>query len=132
MIHSHSSICSDNRNCRRGFRPCYNQRCVASSRFCDGIDDCGDNSDEAFCSSELQPFDLLFYPFCLSGQNPVTLMLMLMQHARPHAALSLHCLMSPKILSSVQIKRDARPLPLETPSAGLYNIWCCFNIARGI
>lgn len=50
--------CSVNRSCRKGFRPCYNQRCVANSRFCDGIDDCGDNSDEAYCSSECrQPFD---------------------------------------------------------------------------
>lgn len=49
---------SVNRSCRKGFRPCYNQRCVANSRFCDGIDDCGDNSDEAYCSSECQqPFD---------------------------------------------------------------------------
>lgn len=55
----------DNRSCRKGFRPCYNQRCVANSRFCDGIDDCGDNSDEAFCGSESQPFDLLFNPLLL-------------------------------------------------------------------
>lgn len=51
-------LCSVNRSCRKGFRPCYNQRCVANSRFCDGMDDCGDNSDEAYCSSECQqPFD---------------------------------------------------------------------------
>ncbi len=41
----------DNRSCRKGHRPCYNRRCVANNRFCDGMDDCGDNSDEAFCNS---------------------------------------------------------------------------------
>ncbi|CDQ88389.1 unnamed protein product [Oncorhynchus mykiss] len=44
-------ISPDNRICRRGFRACYNQRCVANGRFCDGVDDCGDNSDEAFCNN---------------------------------------------------------------------------------
>ncbi|XP_028834762.1 low-density lipoprotein receptor-related protein 1B-like isoform X3 [Denticeps clupeoides] len=39
----------DNRKCRLGFKPCYNQRCVANGHFCDGTDDCGDNSDEVYC-----------------------------------------------------------------------------------
>ncbi|KTG37210.1 hypothetical protein cypCar_00029349 [Cyprinus carpio] len=38
-------------SCRKGHRPCYNRRCVANNRFCDGMDDCGDNSDEAFCNN---------------------------------------------------------------------------------
>lgn len=62
LTHTCNSICLDNRSCRKGFRPCYNQRCVATNRFCDGIDDCGDNSDEALCSSKLQPCDLLGHP----------------------------------------------------------------------
>lgn len=70
---THVLLCSDNRSCRSGFRPCYNQRCVANSRFCDGFDDCGDNSDEAFCGSESPSFDLLLDPLSHWRQNPVTL-----------------------------------------------------------
>lgn len=103
---------SDNRTCRRGFRSCYNQRCVASGRFCDGIDDCGDNSDEAFCSSEFAAV-WSHALACLWGQDLVTLMPMLIQLTRPHAVLSPRCLISPEIIRSAQIKRDAQPLPLE-------------------
>lgn len=99
-------MCADNRSCRRGYRPCYNQRCVANSRFCDGIDDCGDNSDEAFCSSESAPFDLLFNPPCLRGHDPTSLMLMLILNVRLHAALSLCCLMSPRITQGLQTQRQ--------------------------
>lgn len=124
------SLCSVNRSCRKGFRPCYNQRCVANSRFCDGIDDCGDNSDEAFCSSESQPFDLLFNPSCLWGQDPATLMLILIWHARPHAVLSLHCLMSPKIIKSAQIQRGFQPPPSKAAFESLDSTLCPFNMAR--
>lgn len=96
QIYSCDSNPSDNRSCRKGFRPCYNQRCVANSRFCDKIDDCGDNSDEAFCASESHPFDLLFNLPYLRGQNPTTLMLRLINRRRPHAVLSPHRLMSPR------------------------------------
>ncbi|MGH0120697.1 UNVERIFIED_CONTAM: hypothetical protein FKN15_035083 [Acipenser sinensis] len=49
--------CVYNRNCRKGFKRCYNQRCVANSRFCDGLDDCGDNSDEVNCNNNTECFD---------------------------------------------------------------------------
>lgn len=126
------SLCSVNRSCRKGFRPCYNQRCVANSRFCDGIDDCGDNSDEAFCSSESQPFDLLLNPSCLWGHDRATLMLILIWHARPHAVLSLHCLISPKIIKSAQIQRGSQPPPLKAAFESLDNALCPFNMARPI
>lgn len=29
-----------------------NKRCVASTLWCNGVDDCGDNSDEVPCNSE--------------------------------------------------------------------------------
>ena len=40
-----------NNNClaRRQFA-CDSGSCVDNSRLCDGIDDCGDNSDELNCS----------------------------------------------------------------------------------
>lgn len=98
-------LCSVNRSCRKGFRPCYNHRCVANSRFCDGIDDCGDNSDEAYCSSESYSFDLTFKLSYVSGQDPATLMLKWIWHTRPHAVPSLHCLMSTKIIKSTNSKR---------------------------
>lgn len=127
---------SDNRSCRKGFRPCYNQRCVASSRFCDGIDDCGDNSDEAFCSSELQPFDVVSYPFCLKEPIQDLLMLMLIQHTWPHSVLSSYCLMSPKIIRTAQIKRDAQLLSLTAflPAARIIFaiVFFFFIFARGI
>lgn len=122
--------CSVNRSCRKGFRPCYNQRCVANSRFCDGIDDCGDNSDEAFCSSESQPFDLLFKLSCLWGQDPATLMLILIRHTRPQAALSLRRLMSPKIITSAQIQRGSQPPPLKAAFGSPNNTLCPVNTAR--
>lgn len=124
------SLCSVNRSCRKGFRPCYNQRCVSNSRFCDGIDDCGDNSDEAFCSSESQPFDLLFKLSCLWGQEPATLMLILIQHARPHAVLSLHRLMSPKIIKRTQIQRGSQPPFLKASFDSMDSTLCPFNMDR--
>lgn len=41
-----------NRSCRRGFKPCYNRRCVPHSKLCDGENDCGDNSDELDCKGK--------------------------------------------------------------------------------
>ncbi|MEQ2217746.1 hypothetical protein XENOCAPTIV_021524 [Xenoophorus captivus] len=41
-----------NRVCKKGYRRCVNGRCVGHSSWCNGQDDCGDNSDEVFCNSE--------------------------------------------------------------------------------
>lgn len=38
--------------CKKGYRRCVNGRCVGHGSWCDGRDDCGDNSDEMFCNSE--------------------------------------------------------------------------------
>lgn len=46
------SLCVDKRDCRGGYKRCNNQRCVVDTRFCDGVNDCGDNSDEASCNSK--------------------------------------------------------------------------------
>ena len=32
--------------CREGEFQCFNGNCIPQSAMCDGIDDCGDNSDE--------------------------------------------------------------------------------------
>lgn len=41
-----------NRVCKKGYRRCVNGRCVGHGSWCDGRDDCGDNSDEMFCNGE--------------------------------------------------------------------------------
>uniref|UniRef100_A0A8C2AJR3 Low density lipoprotein receptor-related protein 1Ba n=1 Tax=Cyprinus carpio TaxID=7962 RepID=A0A8C2AJR3_CYPCA len=46
-----SNDTNKNRNCRHGFKSCYNQRCVANHQFCNGANDCGDNSDEVYCNN---------------------------------------------------------------------------------
>jgi hypothetical protein len=41
------------RDCQISEFMCNNRRCVSAEKYCDGIDDCGDGSDEPrFCSSE--------------------------------------------------------------------------------
>lgn len=117
-----SRLCSVNRSCRKGFRPCYNHRCVANSRFCDGIDDCGDNSDEAYCGSESYSFDLTFKLPYVSGQDPAPLMLKWIWHTRPHAVPSLHCLMSTKIIKSTNSKRLLTPT-LKSRFESLVKSW---------
>lgn len=40
--------------CRISEYPCRNNRCVRLDRYCDGHDDCGDNSDEPpYCTGTL-------------------------------------------------------------------------------
>lgn len=41
-----------NRVCKKGYRRCVNGRCVGHGSWCNGLDDCGDNSDEIFCNSK--------------------------------------------------------------------------------
>lgn len=48
------SSSSANRVCKKGHRRCVNGRCVPHSAWCNGKDDCQDNSDETFCNSELR------------------------------------------------------------------------------
>lgn len=45
---------SANRVCKKGYRRCVNGRCVPHTAWCNGKDDCEDNSDETFCNSELR------------------------------------------------------------------------------
>ncbi|XP_078065094.1 prolow-density lipoprotein receptor-related protein 1-like, partial [Mustelus asterias] len=42
-----------NRKCRTGYRRCINGRCLLTAKWCNGLDDCGDNSDEAFCNKTM-------------------------------------------------------------------------------
>lgn len=37
------------RYCKDGFFKCSNNRCVSKSSQCDGVDNCGDLSDEEHC-----------------------------------------------------------------------------------
>ena len=41
-----------NRACKKGYRKCVNGRCITQYSWCNGHDDCGDNSDELFCNGE--------------------------------------------------------------------------------
>lgn len=45
-------LCSANRVCKKGYKRCVNGRCVGHSSWCNGRDDCGDNSDELFCNGK--------------------------------------------------------------------------------
>ena len=40
------------RVCQDGQFQCKNKNCTLTTSLCDGIDDCGDNSDEAMCEHE--------------------------------------------------------------------------------
>lgn len=46
------SMCLANRVCKKGYKRCVNGRCVGHSSWCNGRDDCGDNSDELFCNGK--------------------------------------------------------------------------------
>ncbi|KAF4796728.1 hypothetical protein TURU_081715 [Turdus rufiventris] len=47
---SSSSSLAGSRKCKKGYLHCMNGRCVASRYWCDGVDNCGDNSDEVPCN----------------------------------------------------------------------------------
>lgn len=53
-----------NRVCKKGYRRCVNGRCVGHSSWCNGQDDCGDNSDEVFCNSESGLLIKQVFPAC--------------------------------------------------------------------
>lgn len=42
---------TDTRVCPEKYFLCTNRRCIETGRHCNGIDDCGDNSDELNCAS---------------------------------------------------------------------------------
>lgn len=44
--------------CPRLFFECQNQKCIQSSWRCDGVDNCGDNSDEVNCTYNGRPITL--------------------------------------------------------------------------
>lgn len=52
---SSTSSLAGSRKCKKGYLHCMNGRCVASRYWCDGVDNCGDNSDEVPCNSECLP-----------------------------------------------------------------------------
>lgn len=47
-----SSSLAGSRKCKKGYLHCMNGRCIASRYWCNGVDDCGDNSDEVPCNSK--------------------------------------------------------------------------------
>ena len=49
----------ENSVCEKNQFTCSNKRCVKSSSTCDGVNDCGDNSDEIIpCSGILEVIDI--------------------------------------------------------------------------
>ena len=40
------------RKCKEGQFQCANEKCALTTSLCDGVDDCGDNSDEAMCDHD--------------------------------------------------------------------------------
>ncbi len=48
---------------------CANGKCLINGKPCDGVDDCGDNSDEMCCKSEsddIIPLPVFHNPVCCS------------------------------------------------------------------
>ena len=57
------------RICPSGFFPCYNNRCVAMSLQCDGVNDCGDSSDELNCRCGVEEFRCATSGNCIKAKH---------------------------------------------------------------